>query len=190
MGFFGEKPNNYFFMMKDYFCIQVRQSVQLALPLENVVEIITVNWGKICPIPGVAAALLGVMNQRGQLLWVLELGDLLSELLGLAPSPTRYKIGERLKLLTITLNPIEEMPNESTRKLACVVSGLKGVVSLDTDNIKPIPTNLAPSFGSFLSGVAVIKKLPVALLNVPAIFTAVSILTPSEELGKGQEAVT
>lgn len=172
-------------MIKDYFHIQVRQSVQLALPLENVMEVMTINWEKICPIPGVATALLGVTNQRGQLLWVLDLGDLLSELLGLAPSPIRYRVGERLKLLTITLNPIEEVPNKGTRKLACVVSGLKGAISLDINDIKPIPPNLVSSFGSFLSGVAVIGKLPVALLNVPAIFTAVHILAPSEELSKG-----
>ncbi|HIK29445.1 MAG: chemotaxis protein CheW [Oscillatoriaceae bacterium SKW80] len=165
-------------MIKDYFCIQVRQSVQLALPLENVIDVITLNWEKIYPIPGVAAALLGVVNQRGRLLWVLELGDLLSQLLGLTPSPIRYRVGERLKLLTITLNPVEQMPSEDSRQIACVVSELKGVVSLDTDNIKPIPTNLTPSFNSFLSGVAVIKNLPVALLNVPAIFATLRILTP------------
>ncbi len=165
-------------MVKDYFCIQLRQSVKLALPLENVVEVITLNWEEICPIPGVAAALLGVVNQRGQLLWVLELGDLLSDLLGLAPSPMRYRSRDRLKLLAIALHPAEQTPAEGSPQLACAVSAIEGVVSLDTDDIKPIPANLAPSFSSFLSGVAAIENLQVALLNVPAVFAALRILTP------------
>ncbi len=63
-------------MSKDYFYGQLRQSKNILFPLESTEEVISLTYGEICPVPGVSFALLGVVNQRGKLLWVLDLSDL------------------------------------------------------------------------------------------------------------------
>jgi twitching motility protein PilI len=59
-------------MLTDYFHVQLRQGMEVVLPLDSAVEVITLNQKEICPIPGVSPALLGVVNHRGKLLWVLQ----------------------------------------------------------------------------------------------------------------------
>ncbi len=163
-------------MLEDYFYIQLRQSVRLALPVENVAEVITLTGSDICPIPGVASALLGVVNQRGQLLWVVELADLLSDVLCLAPAPLRYRSREQLTLVVLCANPGNATTSGAAPRLACVVSALKGVVPLDKAKFKPIPASFSQAFSSFLSGLAEIEQLSVAVLNVSAVFAALRIV--------------
>jgi len=163
-------------MLKDYFYIQLRQSVRLALPVENVAEVMTVTWSDICPIPGVASSLLGVVNQRGQLLWVVELADLLSDVLCLAPSPLRYRSREQLTLAVLAGNPASATTSGAPPRLACVVSALKGIVSLNPAELKPIPASFSPAFSSFLSGLTEIEQFSVAVLNVSAVFAALRIV--------------
>jgi twitching motility protein PilI len=163
-------------MNEEYFCIQLRQSTQLVLPLKRVAEVISLTWGDICPIPGVPSALLGVVNQRGQLLWVLELGDLLSDLLGLVPSPISYKKWDSLKLVVLTPHSSEGMWEVSTPQLGCVVAELKGIVNIDSSTFKPIPSSFSPTFSSFFLGMTQVERSPMALLNVSAIFSALRIV--------------
>ncbi|MCT7951367.1 chemotaxis protein CheW [Ancylothrix sp. C2] len=163
--------------LKDYFCIQLRQSARLALPIENVAEVFSVAYGDICPIPGVATALLGVVNQNGQLIWVLELADLLSELLGLAPSPIDYGKWDSLTVLLIT-NCLNSQKGVPPQRLACVVSALKGVVQIDKTNITAIPEDFSPAFSSFFLGVVKIEDESVAVLNVSAVFAALRLVEP------------
>ncbi|HEY9808030.1 MAG TPA: chemotaxis protein CheW [Halomicronema sp.] len=163
--------------MKDYFCIQLRQSARLALPIDNVAEVLSVPYGEICPIPGVPTALLGVITQNGQLIWVLELGDLLSEMLGLAPSPIDYAKWDTLTLLLIINSP-NNQKGVSLQKLACVVSGLKGVVEINKTNISAIPEHFSPAFSSFLAGIVKTEDQPIAVLNVSAVFAALRLAEP------------
>ncbi len=62
----------------DYFIVELAQKTStIAIPLEQVQEVISVNAVDICPIPGVSEAILGMMNQRGNLIWLLDLSLLL-----------------------------------------------------------------------------------------------------------------
>lgn len=61
----------------DYFIVEIENAQKLGIPLEVVIEVININIKDVCPIPGVKANLLGVINQRGKLLWLLDLNQLL-----------------------------------------------------------------------------------------------------------------
>lgn len=61
----------------DYFIVELTNQQKIAIPLEQIQELIKVNYGDICPIPGVKKAVLGVVSQRGILLWLLDLSLLL-----------------------------------------------------------------------------------------------------------------
>lgn len=149
-------------MLTDYFHVQLRQAMEVVLPLDSAVEVMTLNQKEICPIPGVSPALLGVVNQRGKLLWVLQLSDFL----GLAKSPKQVQLQDNLTLLVVT--------SGREYQLACVVSALKGIVTLNSTKFKPVSARLAPTLGSFLSGVIEIEQSVVGVLNVNTVLSAIS----------------
>ena len=130
-------------MLTDYFHVQLRQGMEVVLPLDSAVEVITINQKEICPIPGVSPALLGVVNQRGKLLWVLQLSDFL----GLAKSP-KQRLQDNLILLVVTTELANSSAIGRECQLACVVSALKGIVTLNSIKIKPVSARLGPNLGS------------------------------------------
>ena len=74
-------------MIQEYFGIQLTRSVRVALPLADLETIARFQRQRICPIPGVAPFWLGVANQRGSLLWVLD-GD---QFFNLVPASDRQE---------------------------------------------------------------------------------------------------
>ncbi|MBW4636763.1 MAG: chemotaxis protein CheW [Gloeocapsa sp. UFS-A4-WI-NPMV-4B04] len=161
-------------MLTDYFHVQLRQGMEVVLPLDSAVEVITLNQKEICPIPGVSPALLGVVNQRGKLLWVLQLSDFL----GLAKSP-KQRLQDNLILLVVTTESANSSAIGRECQLACVVSALKGIVTLNSIKIKPVSARLAPNLGSFLSGVTEIEQSVVGVLNVNTVLSGISVYTNS-----------
>lgn len=162
-------------MLTDYFHVQLQQSVGIVLALDSTTEVITLTLGEICPIPGIPPAVLGVVNQRGRLLWVVDLSDLL----GLAPPQRRLQSQDRLTIVVIAVNSASSTVGQEFRQLGCVVSALKGIVPLDSAKFKPVSRGLFSTLGSFLSGVAEVEQSPVAVLNTDAVLTALSVPTTS-----------
>ncbi|WP_204368655.1 chemotaxis protein CheW [Neosynechococcus sphagnicola] len=143
----------------------------MVLPLDRTSEVISLQRGDICPIPGVAASLLGVVNQRGKLLWVLDLSDLLA----LPAFTTSPGLQDQLTLVVLadTAPTVGQMAvGQSERQLGCVVSALKGILPLEPDQFRGLPQKLSAASKAFLSGMAVIEKSPAAVLNVDAVLAA------------------
>jgi twitching motility protein PilI len=155
-------------MLTEYFHIQLSPATELLLPLDYTTGVVTLTLEQICPIPGVAPNLLGVANQGGRLLWVLDLSDLL----GLVSSVR--KTHAKTNLTLVVLNGSDRAAREQDlRQVGCVVSLLKGIVSLDPEQIQPLPGEFPPALKLYGTGVARIEQ-PVTVLNVNAIFTALS----------------
>ncbi len=108
-------------MVSDYFCGQLRQSVNVLFPLSSTQEVISLTYGEICSVPGVSSALIGVVNQRGKLLWVLDLSDLLQ----IAPERKVSRAQDNLTLLILSDN------TKSEQQVGCVISALTGIISVD-----------------------------------------------------------
>ena len=147
-------------MLDDYFFVQLRQSIKVVLPLNSVKEVISLSYGEVCPIPGVTPALLGVVNQRGKLLWVLDLSDLLK----IPPSVENLRSQADLTLLVL-----KNLINE--RQVGCVVAALKGVVALDSTEFQALDTqkNFTPTLKSFSSAIALLEQEAVAALDINTI---------------------
>lgn len=144
----------------DYFHVELRRAVQLAVPLTHTAEVLTLTRRQICPIPGVGSHLLGTIDRRGRLLWVLELGDLL----GLPQKGTRRQSHDKLTLL--------ELIARNEARVGCVVSALKGIVSLDPDSFQPVPSQLHASVRPFLQGMTAVEGKRVAAIDVPSVLAA------------------
>lgn len=113
-------------MVTDYFWIDVGLALTVAIPLAKTREVLSFPLGSLCLIPGVRSELLGVSNQRGTLLWVLDLPRLLSP--GSAP-PLNYRVLENTKAVVLAGESIQA---------AAIAKGLKGIVSFGEGDLTPI----------------------------------------------------
>lgn len=106
---------------------QALARTKLLVPLQNIIEIVTIQRQDICPLPGVAAGILGVTNQRGQLVWILDLGGIGEGFAGLK----RLNPQEKLTIMLL---------QEAQGQVGCVVAQLQGIVSLDLKQWRGIET--------------------------------------------------
>ncbi|BAZ91425.1 CheW protein [Raphidiopsis curvata NIES-932] len=58
---------------------------EFALPLISIKEVIEVTPNQIIPIPNTSPLVLGVVNWRGRLVWVVDLGKFMGEMIPLNP---------------------------------------------------------------------------------------------------------
>lgn len=99
---------------------EVFAQTQLWLPLGNIVEIVTVQRQDICPLPGLAAGVLGVTNLRGQLIWLVDLRAVRQRL----PSQ-RFNPQEKLTVILL------QSP-QGQGLVGCLVTLLQGIVSVES----------------------------------------------------------
>ncbi len=171
-------------MLRTYAGLQLSPKVQVMVPIEQVIEEITLSRRQICPIPGVPEAILGVVNTGGKLLWVIDLADFLTEVLGLTRrSPSRV---DELTLVVIRKDPTPEpdpQEEESTiTPLACLVCDRLATLTLNSTQVTPIPDPWRPLLRPLFSGLiwiappsdAAARRVPVGLLQVSALFDALS----------------
>lgn len=156
-------------MLTDYFYLQLRQSVRVIMPLDKIIEVISLTRSEVCPIPGVPPALLGVVNQRGKLLWVLDLSDLLK----IPPSSTPLRVQDKLTLVVLSDRLDSSTTGQAERQIGCIVSALKGVIPLNSAEFKPAPAKLSASLKSFIPETTEIEQSPVAVINVDAVLAAI-----------------
>ena len=146
-------------MIQEYFGIQLSRSVHIALPLANVETIARFQRPRICPIPGVAPFWLGVVNQRGSLLWVLD-GDCFFNLVSTIDP-------QEQKLIVVVL---KRRIQGVQQQVAWMVKSLEGVLSLDNSQSQPLPPTLEPRFQNLFKTIVTQDNKPVAILNSEAFF--------------------
>jgi purine-binding chemotaxis protein CheW len=114
-----------------------------ALPVGGVREI--ARLGQITPVPGAPAAVLGIWNLRGDVMAALDLATLL----GLEPDaePSRILVAEDGELR----------------------AGLTVESVLDVGSL---PESLEPTDSEYLSGVVLIERTPVGVIDLAAVLGA------------------
>lgn len=139
--------------MSEYFCFSL-QTEKYLLPLPFIREVLTLSLNDLCAIPGVHPALLGVTNQRGKILWVLDLAFLLTQ------NPL-----EPPSLLHDTVKVILCQTKE--RSIGCLVSTLHGI--LEIEDIPP--SNSSPS--PYIQTIIPYPDSPLTLLNGESLLTTI-----------------
>jgi purine-binding chemotaxis protein CheW len=114
------------------------------------------RWRAPTPVPGAPQAVSGIINQRGEVLPVINL----CVLLGLHETPagrsTRYLIA-----------------HHDDTSLALLVDSVIDLVILSTANHEPLPATLPPQQARLLQAVTHIDEKPVSLLDLGEIVAAV-----------------
>ena len=158
-------------MIQEYCRIRVSSLLRIVIPVNYVDEVVQLQPQDISPIPGVDPCLLGITNQRGSLLWVLNL----EKFFGIQPTPLAKPI------ITIALRA--PMPDGGIRRLASIVTALEEMVTLDSQKLIALPAKLPSRAKALLSGLVKLDGNTYGVLNVNEVFR---ILNP--DVG-GNEAI-
>lgn len=146
--------------------------MRLVLPADWVLETAALPIPQICPIPGVADMFLGVMNYHGELIWVIDLAQYLSHLIGVVTVPsTPDNPFTKEKLVLITLGTLQSQTEHSSQPVAWVVSQIHGIVALNPARFRPIPAQFKSLLDRSLSGLTELE------LKAESISTTVAILS-------------
>ena len=113
-------------MVTDYFWIDLGLALTVAIPLAKTREVLSFPLSSLCLIPGVRPELLGVSNQRGNLLWVVDLPRLISPT---TANPLNYRTLENTKAVVLAGESLQ---------VAAIARGLKGIVSFSEGELTPI----------------------------------------------------
>lgn len=114
---------------------------EVALPAVGIREILAPSPERITPIPNVSPLLLGILNLRGQIVWVADIGQFLGD----TPLNT-----DRSEIPVITIES-----QELTIGLA--VDQVIGMDWLNLEQIRP-PTNIPSHMAPFLKGEWIIDE--------------------------------
>ena len=155
-------------MITDYFCCQLRQSVKVLFPLESTEEVISLTYEEICPVPGVSDSLIGVVNQRGKLLWVLELSDLLQ----IEPDNKIRRSPDTLTLLVLSNS------HNSEQQVGCVISHLEGIIPIDL-TVQSLTSNSPLARKELKTNSIVLDNEKYTLIDVQAVLQNIFNLEPS-----------
>ncbi len=160
-------------MLTDYFEIELQHLAleqeitnKLLVPINRTAEVMNLSRGDLCLIPAVHPALLGVCNQRGRLLWVLDL----SQLMGGEKQDTKIRSSEKITAIVMMMpNQLEQQEG----RIAGIVTTLKRIVTLETEDIKPIMSAQTQT-SHFFSGIVTVdfplESNTFNILDVDAVF--------------------
>ncbi|NJL51104.1 MAG: chemotaxis protein CheW [Hydrococcus sp. SU_1_0] len=129
-----------------YLKFQLHPDTKAMLPIQQITEVLKIQLGQIMPIPQMPSWVMGVYNWRGDILWMVDLG----QLMGLAS----WYQQERLLHTAIVLSP-EGATGNSEQKIHL---GLMGAVIDDLATCDPeviqeiVDSSLNPPCYRFASG--------------------------------------
>lgn len=137
-------------MAIEYFQVELRQGLQVGLPVAASREVLSPEVGQLCPVPQVHPALMGVTTWRGQLLWHVSLSDLLC-----------LRQDDQFRSAPTAI--VVAAPDSATY-IGCWVSRLKGTVAVAPPEIEALPSALPATIAPYFIGM-VRREARILLFN-------------------------
>ncbi|MGL4620428.1 chemotaxis protein CheW [Chroococcidiopsis sp.] len=145
------------------------------LPVTQLLEILKLSAEQIVPIPHMPSWVMGVYNWRGEILWMVDL----AELVGLTAGD-RYQTSNVLTYTAVVLqaNLCDRLPapTAETQTIGLVIERIDDIEWCNPDTIQPPPfTAVSTPFAPFVRGYKLSGDSEMtAILSVKAIAAAVS----------------
>ena len=114
----------------------VESETEYALPAMGIREVLSLSSDQITPVPNVSPFLLGILNLRGQVVWVADISQFLGD-----PKPLSIDRGE-LSIIVIETGDM---------MMGLAVACVKGMEWLSTDNLGTA-NNVPEAVSTFLKG--------------------------------------
>lgn len=121
-----------------YLRVSLFDSASVLLPLTQVQEVIALPSHRLSALPNLPAPVLGLMNRRSQVLWLVDLVYLLG-------------IG-RLELDGLTHNVV--VLKVGSLSVGFAVKAIEGMISIGPDALVPVPPQVPPSALPYLKSCA------------------------------------
>ncbi|MEQ8539178.1 MAG: chemotaxis protein CheW [Coleofasciculus sp. D1-CHI-01] len=110
------------------------------LPLEQIGEVLRVNVRDILPVPEMPGCVLGICNWRGDMLWLVDL----SQLLGYLSLDQQWQLADALVVLVVQVNE---------QSIGLVVSQVNDIEYHNLQHLQPaVPGVFPPKLLPFILG--------------------------------------
>jgi positive phototaxis protein PixI len=119
-----------------YLKVLLQAGQAAVLPMAQAQEAIAIPAGRVTPIPNMPVCVLGLLNHKSRVIWVVNL----PQMLGLE--------SQRLNVQRYSLAIIRS----GKTSLGLVVPEIRGVVRLDTEAIQPLPKAVQPEQAPYVQG--------------------------------------
>lgn len=139
-----------------YLKIQLDRDTPAILPMDYAQEVVVIPAKRITPMPNMPACVLGLLNQRSRVFWVVDL----PQLLDLSPLETKY-----IQQFNIAVVRVENVP------LGLAVQQVKGLMRFPCERIQSslgtVPSHLRPYLQGCVpqSGEVMLVLDPQAIVN-------------------------
>jgi positive phototaxis protein PixI len=139
------------------------------LPVTQLAEVLNLTYPQIMPIPDLAPWVLGVYNWRGEMLWVVDL----AQLVGLTPLHQQLRSASNCKVLVSKTQP---NPGQPPIHLGLAVRAVEDMYWCGIDAIKSPPnTTITSGLTPYLAGYTLGKDTQMLMaLDATAITERVS----------------
>lgn len=139
---------------------------KLMLPIGQITEVLKIKFGSIVPLPQMPSWVMGVYNWRGDILWMVDLADLV----GLQPW---YRHSSPARHTAVVLSPHRERPDRRNVHLGLVVSRIEDLVTCEVGTVRSASDlRINARLGSFLKGYWLESGEAILILDGKAIATA------------------
>jgi len=129
--------------------LELSKQTKALLPIYQLSEVLKVPTDRVAPIPSMPAWVMGVYNWRGQILWIVDLANLLGLL------PWHQQNTSSATHTVVVFNPLSSRTNNSsqqTQMLGLVVSKVTDLESCDPQLIQTASSNSSHGLAKFLRG--------------------------------------
>lgn len=121
----------------------------LMISLSEIAAVLKIPLGQIVPIPEMATWVMGVYNWRGQVIWMIDLG----QLLGFTPWYEQSVVASHHKAVVIHPSNQNIRNSASGDLIGLVVSEVNDIELCDTNEIHSPPASaVTPELAPFLRG--------------------------------------
>ncbi|MEB3214214.1 MAG: chemotaxis protein CheW [Leptolyngbyaceae bacterium] len=145
--------NNKKISTESYLKFQLDPHTSAVFAMRHVLEAMTLPAHQLTLMPNSVPCMIGLMNRRSRVLWVINL----MHLLGMTP-PDTYT--QHYNLIIIQVNSIP---------LALSVHHVNGILNIEKPNIQPPPGHISSAIVPYLSGCIFQKKTMSLVLDATAI---------------------
>jgi twitching motility protein PilI len=140
------------YQIKPYIKLQLDRKTQALLPTEQIEEVFTLEKEKLTPMPHQPPWLLGLINQRSRIFWVMDLANFF----GLTPLENPENTTYHLAILRL-----------GEQAVALGLEKVQGMMRIPPEQLQPalglVPKNLEP----YLSG-CLVQKENLFLVPIPS----------------------
>ncbi|MGI0491253.1 chemotaxis protein CheW [Alkalinema pantanalense CENA528] len=137
-----------------YLRVTLPNQMQVVLPMNSVQEVISHPIHHITAIPNMPISVLGLMNRRSQLLWLVDLANLL----GIGS----LELNSQTQAIVIL--------KQDSILIGCAVTAVEGMVQLTPDEFQSVPNHTPSSLLPYLRGCIVRDANLLLILSPNAIF--------------------